>query len=199
MPISSISSWNDFFTKTTKLDYSNLVLPLLRKSVDPSNPFRDSILEISKNEGITFLSLYVSEEHLQLFHHSTVLGRSWIDKTSKLVSVLGFHSDALLIQIFEKSIKEIKGKAPSIKQFEKSIDDTSSLANLKKLKADFHYMNIVPIPHLLTTTFLNLKSHDSLSVAAAFFHMMNDYDNSLDPEVHHQDLDEATTIQYTSV
>ncbi len=51
-----------------------------------------------------------------------------------------------------------------------------SLKNLKNSKTEFYYPNVVPLPQLLTKTFLDLTSTDPISVATTFFQTMHDAD-----------------------
>jgi hypothetical protein len=120
--------------------------------------------------------LDTSEGLLKIFHHPTILRGNWTGKSQKVVAILGFQYDVSQVQLIEKSIKELKGKTPSLEKFSESISDETSLRNFKNLKTDFHYLNIIPLPHLLTKMFLTLKSTDQLSVATAFFHAMHDID-----------------------
>jgi hypothetical protein len=55
-----ISSWEDYFTKSSFMDYSNSHLKAIRDSMNPSANFIDSIQEISKKPGITLLALDAS-------------------------------------------------------------------------------------------------------------------------------------------
>ncbi len=91
-----------------------------------------------------------------LFHHLTILRGNWVNKTEKIVATLGFENDASPIKLIDKSIKESKGKTPSISKFGKTMDNESKLRNLKNLKTDFHYMSIIPLPQLLMKTFMEL-------------------------------------------
>ena len=100
MPISDVSSWKTYFLKTPKLEFSNSLLKEIRQSVDPSLPFFDSVKEISKNDGITFLSLDPSEDRLQLFHHTTVIGGSWNSKEEKIVAIHGFDRGSIAMKKF---------------------------------------------------------------------------------------------------
>jgi hypothetical protein len=80
MPISSTllssPSCKEYFFKSKKLSYSNLLLEKIHESVDPSRPFSSSVIKISKNPRIAFISLDAPKEKLQLFHHVTVIGGS---------------------------------------------------------------------------------------------------------------------------
>jgi hypothetical protein len=174
----SISSWEDFFTKNPILEYLNKHLKTIQDSVNPQVKFIESAQEISKNPGVTLLALDASEGLLQIFHHPTVLGGNWIKKSEKIVAVLGFQDDASQVKLIEKSIKESKGKTPSLEKFSECMGDDNPFRNLKNLKTDYHYLNVIPLPHLLTKTFLTLKSTDPISVAIAFFHAMHDFDTN---------------------
>jgi hypothetical protein len=113
MTLSSLSSWKDYFSSKKTLDSSNAQLLRIRESVSPSISFLSSFEEISKNQGISFLSLDPTESQLQLFHHGVILGGSWSSPSKQLTSILGFESDAKPIQIVEKSIKDVKAKSHS--------------------------------------------------------------------------------------
>ena len=181
MTISSASnrypSWKDYFLKSKNLSYSNFVLEKIRKAVDPSSSFTSSVIEISKNPGITFILLDASGEKLQLFHHVSVIGNSWMSDKEKLVGVLGSCSDTIPIQIVQNSIKEIKRKSYTFDQFADRFKLKEPLKNDKSAKTDFHNYNILPIPALLTQVFLELENTDPLSVSAAFFQAMYQFDN----------------------
>ncbi len=102
------------------MEYSNNYLISIRDSVNPSTKFIDSAKEISKNPGITLLALDASKGLLQIFHHPTVLRGNWIDKSQKLVAILGFQEDANQVQLIEKNIKESKGKNSIVRKMLRS-------------------------------------------------------------------------------
>jgi hypothetical protein len=175
--VNSSKSWRDYFLHSKDVAYSNLLLEKIRNSVEPSCPFISSVSEISKNPGITFLSLDASEEKLQLFHHATVTGGSWMDDKEKLVDLLGSHHEIIPIQIMTNSIKEVKeNKIHSVEQLVNKIKTKNSLDYDRLAKLDFHNYNILPIPALLTQVFLSLDDTDSSSVALAFFQSMYELD-----------------------
>ncbi len=126
MLISSASSWKSYFLVSNKFDYSNSLLKEIHQSVDPSVPVFDSFQKISKNDGITILSLDSLEERLQLFHHPTILGGSWKNKEEKLVAILGLDQDCIPIQISPKSLKDVKAKTFTMEQFAAICDDPAS-------------------------------------------------------------------------
>lgn len=156
MTFPSITSWKDHFTKKSHCRIFQQSPTTIRDSISPSINVFDSIMEISKNPRITLLALDASEGNLQLFHHLTILRGNWVNKTEKIVATLGFENDASPIKLIDKSIKESKGKTPSISKFGKTMDNESKLRNLKNLKTDFHYMSIIPLPQLLMKTFMEL-------------------------------------------
>jgi len=94
MPISSLSSWKDIFIHNKNWEYSNKLLDKIRNTISPTINFENSFEEISKNPGVTLLSLDPTETHLQLFHHPKIIGGSWTSPETKLVAVLGFDADA---------------------------------------------------------------------------------------------------------
>jgi len=177
----SSPSWKDYFLRSKSITYSNLLLEKIRESVKPSRPFISSIIKISKNPGIAFISLDASEENLQLFHHVSVVCRSWINGKETLVGILGSGKEILPIQIIQNSIKEIKGKSFSFDQFadklKSKMDSNHPLNNDRSAKSDFHNYNILPIPALLTQAFLELEDHSPCNVAVAFFQAMYQFDS----------------------
>lgn len=76
MTTSRLSTWKDFFLNSTKFDYLNSELCNLRESIKTLVDFLKSFEEISKNPGISFISLDPTETKLRLFHHPTVIGGS---------------------------------------------------------------------------------------------------------------------------
>jgi hypothetical protein len=180
MPISDVSSWKTYFLKTPKLEFSNSLLKEIRQSVDPSLPFFDSVKEISKNDGITFLSLDPSEDRLQLFHHTTVIGGSWNSNEEKIAAIHGFDKGSIPVQLAIKSIHDVKAKSFSLEQFAAACSDIDTFAAIRSPKMEFLYRNIVPLPHLLTKVFIDLPDTEPMSVALAFFHAMYAFDESLD-------------------
>ena len=135
MPLSSVLSWKDFFLSSKHLDTSNDHLIRIKASVGPSIPFVSSFEEISKNPGISFLSLDPSESQLQLFHHGTIIGGSWSSPSKHLVSVLGFDHSAKPIQIVEKSIKDVKHKSFSPEVFAAGLDSNDKFEKFEKSKS----------------------------------------------------------------
>jgi len=142
----------------------------------PGTPFEDAFEMISKNPGISFNALDPTESSIQLFHHCQVIGGTWASPTKTFVSILGFDNSARPIQIIPKSIKIIKTKTIS---FPNLVDEDQSIRNLdelKQTKADFHWRNIMPIPHFLTKAYLSLEKFDPHSVAQAFYIVMKEFD-----------------------
>jgi hypothetical protein len=69
--------------------------------------------------------------------------------------------------------------------FTEIMEDEFSLKNLeetKQKKVDFHWRNIMPIPHFLTKAYLSLEKPDPQSVAQAFFVALKEFD--LNAKVH---------------
>lgn len=178
--ISQVSSWKDFFLKSKNLDYTNSLLKKLQGSIEQNKNFSNSFNEISKNQGITFLSLDPSEKRLQLFHHPTVFGGNWSDPDEKLLAIYGVEDDAKPIEIISKSIKDIKGKSHSAHEFSLGMNNKDDFNLLRNPKQDYNYKNIIPLPVLLTKVFIDLPSTDPVSVALAFLAAMHKYDLETD-------------------
>jgi hypothetical protein len=203
--ISSSPSWKCYFLKS-KNHYSNNLLEKIRDSVNPSIPLPTSIVEISKNTGITFPSLDAIEEKLQLFHHTSVLGGSWTDNSEKVVALLGSGNEITPIQIVLKFIKEVRGKSFTFEQFTSKIYSNNPLDKAKmdkSAKSEFLYYNIILILMLLTQVFLTLKSTDPVTVAIAFFQAMYQFDCDTDKEnnilVDDEDDDQPTAPDDTDL
>jgi hypothetical protein len=176
MPLSTLSFWKDYFRSKETLSVSNSLLSKLRDAVGPSMPFLKSFDEISKNDGIAFLSLDPSETQLQLFHHSSVLGGTWTCPTYRLVAVLGFDHSACPIQIAQKSVKDIKTKSHTMTEFATALETSELFENMKAPKLEFQFKNIIPIPVLLVQTFMSLNNTSLYSVARAFLDAMFEFD-----------------------
>jgi hypothetical protein len=129
---SSLSLWKNYFLTST-----NHFISFINKSFE----------EISKNDGIAFLFLDPSETHLQIFHHGTVIGGNWNSPTKQAVAVLGMDPQAKLIQIIQKSIKNVKEKSFSFKDFTVSFEDEETFTALMNPKMEFIQKNIVAIPN----------------------------------------------------
>jgi hypothetical protein len=63
------------------------MLKKLKGSTEHNKNFATSFNEISKNQGITFLSLDPMEKRLQLFHHSVVFGGNCSEPEKKLLAL----------------------------------------------------------------------------------------------------------------
>jgi hypothetical protein len=106
--IFSLSLWADYFSSNKKFESSNHHLIQILSTVIPSTPSTTSFETITKNQGISLLSLDPSESKLQLSHHCSTFGGSWDSPNQQLVAVLGFDSKSHPVQLVEKSIKEVK-------------------------------------------------------------------------------------------
>jgi len=91
------------------------------------------------------------------------------------VSILGTDKNAKPIQIILKSVKLIKTKTVSMAEL---IGDDRSTENpeTKQTKSEFHFCNILPIPHVLTKAYLDLDTFDPQTVALAFYSAMSEFD-----------------------
>jgi hypothetical protein len=124
---------------------------------------------------MAFLSLDPSETQLQLFHHGVVLGGSWSSPSKQLVSVLGLDSSAKPVQIIYKSVKDIKQKFFSYQDFAIGLESSEKFENMKNIKTEFHYKNIIAITKILTKVFIKLLSTDPYSIAKAFFEQLKNF------------------------
>jgi hypothetical protein len=192
MSLSIAASWKSYFHTRKDLEASNLVLTKIKDAVSPSVPFIDSFETISKNDGISFLSLDPSESELQLFHHGVILGGSWTNPEKQLITILASDSNSKPVQILPKFVKDFKCKTNSSEEFIASLANADDFANLKNPKTEFSYKNIIPIPNLLTKTFLDLPKKDPTSVAMKFLEMMLTYDSVIDNEIDTNETTQST-------
>jgi hypothetical protein len=93
------SSWKHFFLDSKEYSYSNKLLTKIKTAGAAGNTAEKIFTDFSRNPGIGFLSLDASEEKLQLFHHPTILGGSWLNKELKLVALIGLSNKATPIQV----------------------------------------------------------------------------------------------------
>jgi hypothetical protein len=146
---SSKKSWKQFLLSNPDLDVSNNYFLEVKELSSPGIPFDVSFEEISKNQGISFISIDPMESFIQLFHHCHVIGGGWNNPAKTLVSILGLEKTAKPIQLILKSVKIIKAKTDSLEEL-MSGDTINDQTKTKSTKVEFNFRNIVPIPHLLT-------------------------------------------------
>jgi hypothetical protein len=70
-------SWKKRLLSDPDFELSNNHLLKLKELAGPTISFETAFEDISKNHGITFLSLDPTESFLQLFHHNQVFGGNW--------------------------------------------------------------------------------------------------------------------------
>ncbi len=169
MPISSALAWKSYFTHFKHLDGSNLVIDKIKESVSSSTLFIDSFDLISKNDGIDFISLDPSESKIQLFHNGTTLGDTWTDPDKQIITIFHSDDDPKPIQVLPKFIKDLKLKSHSVEECGLALTDPDGFNSLKNPKSDFIYKNLIPIPNLLTKTYLESTEKDPISIGSAFF------------------------------
>jgi hypothetical protein len=181
------NSWKQFLLSNPELDVSNKHILKIRDLCAPGTPFEGAFEIISKNSGISFISLDPMESSIQLFHHCQVIGGTWVSPTKTFVCILGFDNSARPIHIIPKSIKIIKTKSISLVDL---VDDDQPIRNvedLKQAKADFHWRNIIPIPNFLTMAYLSLEKFVPQSIGHSFYAAMREFDiknSSETPQLH---------------
>jgi hypothetical protein len=108
-----------------------------------------------------------------------------------MISILGVDDTARPIQIIPKSVKTIKKQTIT---FAEIVEDDFSMKNLeeaKNKKVEFHWRNIMPIPHILTKAYLSLENFDPQSVAQAFYAALKEFDlKAKNPTVNPNLIDE---------
>jgi hypothetical protein len=180
----SKTTWKDYLLNNLDLDISNCHLEKIEDLSGDNTDVVDAFKKKSKKPGIAFISLDPTESSIQLFHHGHMIGGRWSSPNKTLASILGVDDSARPIQIILKSIRMAKTKAISLSELigdnesMKKLDDLKqiigddesmkNLDDLKQTKSEFHFMNILPNPNLLTKAYLSLKYFDPQSVAQAF-------------------------------
>lgn len=123
----------------------------------------------------------VSEKHLQLLHHPTVLGGSGVHEDTKLIALSGLGKKATAVRIIPKSIKDVKAKAPLLSSVMSAFDNGTPLDQVKcSTGCYYHYKNIIPILDLLVKSFIQLDETDPASVALHFLKAMYLFDKPAD-------------------
>jgi hypothetical protein len=117
---------------------------------------------------------------MQLFHLGTLIGGSWSDPEKHLITILASEPNAKPIKILPKFIKDVKVKTHSVDEFIDTLSSEEEFMSLKNPKTDFTYKNIIPLPNLLTKTFLRLESKDPITVAMTFLKAMITQDELLE-------------------
>jgi len=167
--------WKNYLLSNPDLDVSNKHLRRIKDLSSPQYQFETLFEEIAKNKGISFIFLDPTESFIQLFHHCHIIGGSWANPSKTFVGILGTDKNAKPIQIILKSVKLIKTKTVSMAEL---IGDERSTNNqeTKQTKSEFHFCNILPIPHVLTKAYLELDTFDPQTVALAFYSAMSEFD-----------------------
>lgn len=160
-------------------DSSNALLPKIKAAVGPSIPFVHLFKEISKNQGI-LLFYFCHWTRPKPNYNYFITVSSWVDlghlllTFKQLVSVLGIDGSAKPVQIIYKSVKDMKQKSFPFQEFDTSIELIEIFENMKNVKTEFHYNNIIPIPNILTKVFISLRLTGPYFVAKAFFEQIKD-------------------------
>jgi hypothetical protein len=162
-------NWKEFLLQSNQFDYLDNNIHQIHESIDPTSDILKNFKEISKNPGICFIALDLSKTKLQLFHHPTVIEGSWKNLNKTMIALFDTEFNANPVELVQKSIKKTKGKSHSLHEFKLGCDDIDDFKKLRNLKTNFHYKNIVPIPTLLTKSFLELPSTEPDQMAIAFY------------------------------
>jgi hypothetical protein len=74
------STWKQVFLSSKDLNYPPNVLTKVKEAGSDGNQAEKMFTDFSRNPGTAFLLLDASESKLQLFHHPTILGGSWLNE-----------------------------------------------------------------------------------------------------------------------
>jgi hypothetical protein len=74
------SNWKQFSLSSSGFNYPTNILLKVKAAGAAGNSAEKIFTDFSRNPGIAFLSLDASESKLQLFHHPTILGGSWMNE-----------------------------------------------------------------------------------------------------------------------
>jgi hypothetical protein len=160
-------NWKEFLLQSNQFDYLDNNIYQIHESIDPT--FLKNFKEISKNPDICFIALDLSETKLQLFHQPTVIEGSWKNSNKTMIAFIDTELNANPVELVHKSIKKNKGTSHSLHEFKLGCDDIDDFKKLRNPKTNFHYKNIVPIPTLLTKSFLELPSTEPDQTAIVFY------------------------------
>ncbi|MFN9959687.1 MAG: hypothetical protein ACK55I_41920, partial [bacterium] len=162
--------WKNFLLSNPDFKVSNNYLAKIKDFASQSHPFTSMFDGISKNHGSAMISLDPTESSIRLFHHNQVIGGNWENPSKLFVSICGFDHSACPVQIAKKSVKSIKAKVPSfVEVMDRAILESLGEDTKTSQKVEYHSTNIIPIPHILTKTYLSLTDFTPASVAKAFY------------------------------
>ncbi len=82
-------NWKQYFLNSTQFNYPSNILERIKAAGAAGNTGEKLFSDFSRNHGIAFLSLDASEEKMQLLHHPTILGGSWMNEEIKLAALIG--------------------------------------------------------------------------------------------------------------
>jgi len=153
-------SWKNFLLCNPEFDESNNHFEKIKELADPGANFEVVFEIVSKNPGIAFITLDPSESMIQLLHHCHVIGGSWSSPSKSLISILGINEQARPVQIISKSVKAIKTRTITFTEITEDDFSIRNVEEVKNKKTEFHWKNILPIPHLLTRAYLSLEKFD---------------------------------------
>jgi hypothetical protein len=80
--------------------------------------------------------------------------------SKSLISILGINEQARPVQIISKSVKAIKTRTITFTEITEDDFSIRNVEEVKNKKTEFHWKNILPIPHLLTRAYLSLEKFD---------------------------------------
>ncbi len=140
------TSWKNYLLSNPDLDTSNNNFMKNRDLADPSSNFEDVFEIVSKNPGIFFIALDLSESSIRLFHHFQVFGGSWASPTKSFVGILGANDSTRPVQIISKSIKTIKTKTFVLKRLLTMNSPSKNSKTQSKRKSIFTGETLCPSP-----------------------------------------------------
>jgi hypothetical protein len=152
-----VPDWKSYFSLMKELDKLDQMLSKIKDSISVTTDFINSFELFQKMTESLSTSLDPSESEMQLFHHGTLIGGSWSDPEKHLITILASEPNAKPIEILPKFIKDVKVKTHSVDEFIDTLSSEEEFMSLKKPKTDFTYKSIIPLPNLLTKTFLRLE------------------------------------------
>jgi hypothetical protein len=104
-------SWKNNLLCNPEMAASDKHFSKINDLADPGMEFETAFKVVSKNPGISFISLDPTESSIQLFHHCHVIGGNWDSPNKSISGILGVGDAARPIQIITKSVKIIKMKS----------------------------------------------------------------------------------------
>jgi hypothetical protein len=124
-------NWKQYILNSKEFNYPTNILKKIKAAGTAGITGEKIFSDFSRNNCIAFLSLDASEQNLQLLHHPTILGGSWLNEELKMTALIGMGQKATPVKVVPKSLKDIKTKAPKPQDIISAIQNRNPLREVK--------------------------------------------------------------------